>query len=208
MLGIENYPLFIFTSFLLAITPGPDILYVLSRGLDTGKKSALAAAAGFSLGNIFHLSLMLLGISALIKANPILFSGIKYAGAIYLAYLGIMIWRSASAELNENNEKEMRKSHFLVFKQSVIANMLNPKVITFFLALFPQFVNLDADNTTWPILILGITFIIITWIVFSSVGLFAGQLGELLKKRPEYAAYISKVAGAILILLAISLILT
>jgi len=208
MLGLENYPLFILTSFLLAITPGPDILYVLSRGLDAGKKSALAAAAGFSLGNIFHLGLMLLGVSALIKANPTLFTGIKYLGAAYLAYLGVLIWKASTSEIETNNSVDENKSHLAVFRQSVLANMLNPKVITFFLALFPQFVKKDITNTTWPIIILGITFIVITWIVFSSVGFFAGRLGEILKERPEYAAYISKAAGAILILLAISLLLT
>ena len=208
MLGIENYPIFILTSFLLAITPGPDILYVLSRGLDAGKKSALAAAAGFSLGNIFHLSLMLLGISTLVKANPVLFSGIKYAGALYLAYLGVMIWKSAESKISTDQAINTNKGYFTVFRQSVVANMLNPKVITFFLALFPQFVQKDSEDTSWAIIILGLTFILITWIVFSSVGFFAGKLGDLLKNKPEYAVYISKTAGGILLLLAITLIFT
>ena len=207
MEGIENYWLFIITSFSLAIAPGPDVLYVLSRGLDAGKKAALSAAAGFSLGNIFHLALLVLGISALIKANPLLMQVIKYAGAAYLIYLGIMIWRSANEKVTTDN-KDQSLNNWQIFKQSVLANMLNPKVIIFFLGLFPQFVRTEAEQQNIAIIFLGITFIIITWIVFSSVGLFAGSLGEVLSKKPKISVYISKTAGAILILLAISLIFT
>lgn len=97
MLELDQIILFFAsTALLLAATPGPDVIYVITRGLTQGLASAMAAAAGFSLGNIVHTAFVILGVSAIIKASAIAFTAIKIAGAVYLIYIGIKIFKSGS----------------------------------------------------------------------------------------------------------------
>lgn len=202
MFGIENFSAFILVSVGLAISPGPDILYVLTRGVAEGRKPALAAAAGFSLGNIVHLTLITLGVSALIAANPLLLTIIKFAGAAYLLFIAWQIWNSPSLQ-QPGDKKVQRSSAWRVFRQSVLANLLNPKVILFFLALFPQFINETAADAWKGLLLLGAVFIALTWLIFSLVAIFAGELSLYLAKNVKLAAAVPKVAAVILAIIAL-----
>ena len=202
MFGIENFSAFLLVSIGLTLSPGPDILYVLTRGVAEGRKPALAAAAGFSLGNIVHLTLITLGVSAVIAANPMLLTIIKFAGAAYLLFIAWQIWNSPALQLDAD-KTEQRSSSWRVFRQSVLANVLNPKVILFFLALFPQFINEAADDAWKGLLLLGAVFIGMTWLIFSLVALFAGQLSLYLARKAKLAAAVPKVAALILAGIAI-----
>ncbi|PLX69387.1 MAG: lysine transporter LysE [Denitrovibrio sp.] len=205
MLELDQILLFASTAILLAATPGPDVIYVITRGITQGRASALAAAAGFSLGNIVHTALVILGVSAIIKASPIAFTAIKIAGAVYLIYIGIKIFRSGSARADKDDKLLAPKT---VFIQSVTANILNPKVAVFFIALFPQFIREQNGHASMQMFLLGMLFIICTFIVFSACALFSGQIGELLKKREKGAGMLNKVAGSVLIGLGVALALS
>jgi len=205
MLELDQLLIFASTAVLLAATPGPDVIYVITRGLTQGRASGLAAAAGFSLGNIVHTALVILGVSAVIKASPIAFTAIKIAGAIYLIYIGIKIFKSGSATAVKDNKLLSPKT---VFVQSITANILNPKVAIFFIALFPQFIREENGHTSMQMAMLGLVFIICTFFVFSTCALFSGQIGELLKKKESGAGLLNKVAGTVLMGLGVALALS
>ena len=197
--------LFIITSVLLAFTPGPDILTVIARGISQGRKPALVAAAGFALGCLNHTLILVLGVAALIKASPAAFSVIKYLGGAYLAYIGVQMIRHRKHALTPraNLEGSLRK----IFWQSVLANLLNPKVALFFLAFLPQFVNPGFGHESLQILCLGIIFMLVTSIVFVGVGVSAGTVGNRLRQHPKVFAALQGLTGLFLIGLGIRLAL-
>ncbi|MGE4319432.1 MAG: LysE family translocator [Deferribacterales bacterium] len=205
MLELDQIILFASTSLLLAAAPGPDIIYVITRGLTQGRNAGLAAAAGFSLGNIAHTTFAIVGLSAVIRASAIAFTVIKIAGALYLIYIGFRIFSSKSASNAEKDDKLL--SAKAIFIQSVTANILNPKVAIFFIAFFPQFIKPQNGHPAIQMALLGLVFIVCTFIVFSVCALFSGQIGEGLKKS-KGAGLLNKLAGAVLmglgVLLAVS----
>ncbi|PLX66627.1 MAG: lysine transporter LysE [Denitrovibrio sp.] len=202
MLELDQILLFASTAILLALAPGPDILYVVTRGITQGRSSALAAAAGFSIGNIVHTTFAIIGVSAIIKASATAFTIIKIAGAIYLIYIGIKIFRSGSASAEKDKKLLAPKT---VFIQSFTANILNPKVAIFFIALFPQFIRSQNGHESIQMALLGAEFILCTFFVFSACALFSGHIGEFLKKKQTSAGLLNKLAGAVLIGLGVAL---
>jgi threonine/homoserine/homoserine lactone efflux protein len=202
MLESDQILLFSTTAILLAIAPGPDIIYVITRGLTQGRTSALAAAAGFSLGNIVHTAFVILGISAIIKASALAFTMIKIAGALYLAYIGFKIFMSGGTKASKDSKLLAPKT---VFIQSITANILNPKVAIFFIALFPQFIRVENGHETAQIAMLGGLFIICTFFVFSTCAIFSGQIGDYLRRKESAGGILNKIAGTILIGLGVAL---
>jgi threonine/homoserine/homoserine lactone efflux protein len=202
MLDSTQIILFCSTSLLLAITPGPDIIYVITRGITQGHKSGMAAAAGFSLGNIAHTTFAIVGLSAIIRSSALAFTAIKIAGALYLIYIG---WKTFTSKSGTSAEKDTKiLSPKAVFIQSITANILNPKVALFFIAFFPQFVKPANGHPAIQMALLGLLFIICTFIVFSACALFSGQIGEKLKNS-KGAGYLNKAAGAVLMGLGVAL---
>ncbi|MCD8554851.1 LysE family translocator [Seleniivibrio sp.] len=202
MLDSTQIILFCSTSLLLAITPGPDIIYVITRGITQGHKSGMAAAAGFSLGNIAHTTFAIVGLSAIIRSSALAFTAIKIAGAIYLIYIG---WKTFTSKGGATAEKDTKiLSPKAVFIQSITANILNPKVALFFIAFFPQFIKPQNGHPAIQMALLGLLFIICTFIVFSACALFSGQIGEKLKNS-KGAGYLNKAAGAVLMGLGVAL---
>ncbi|WP_303851956.1 LysE family translocator [Seleniivibrio woodruffii] len=202
MLDSTQIILFCSTSLLLAITPGPDIIYVITRGITQGHKSGMAAAAGFSLGNIAHTTFAIVGLSAIIRSSALAFTAIKIAGALYLIYIG---WKTFTSKGGASAEKDTKiLSPKAVFIQSITANVLNPKVALFFIAFFPQFVKPQNGHPAIQMALLGLLFIICTFIVFSACALFSGQIGEKLKNS-KGAGLLNKAAGAVLMGLGVAL---
>lgn len=193
--------LFIVASALLTIAPGPDIIYVLTRGIAQGKTAGLAAAAGFATGCIFHTLLAALGIAALIRSSELAFDVVRYAGAAYLIWIGIQALRHRSAFSIEgaSDAKALR----VIYKQSVIGNMLNPKVTLFFLAFLPQFVNAQAGHVGWQMALLGLIFMVQTMIIFGAVGIFAAMIGGWIRRKPMIGERLNVFAGITFIALGI-----
>ncbi len=162
----------------LAISPGPDNIYVLTQSLVNGAKSGIATTAGLISGCIVHTTLLAFGISAIITASEEIFYGIKVLGACYLLYLAYKIYRSDTNISLTNNAP--KKSYLQLFKTGVIMNLLNPKVMIFFLAFFPGFLWDKEGNTVMQFYVLGITFMIISFITFSIIAIAAGRISKLL----------------------------
>lgn len=203
MPDIQQLVLFAAASAVLAVTPGPDILYVITRGMTQGKAAALSAAAGFSLGNIAHTSFAVFGLSAVIMSSAMAFTVIKLLGAAYLIYIGWKTFTAKSSSINGSGGKII--SPKAIFFQSITANILNPKVAIFFLAFLPQFVKPEAGSAPLQMAVFGLVFIICTFIVFSACGLLAGYIGDYLKKNEKAESRLNKTAGLILMGLGLSL---
>jgi len=178
---IENLLSFSLATLALALSPGPDNIYVLTQSLVNGVKSGIATTAGLISGCIVHTSLLAFGVSALITASTEIFYGIKVFGALYLLYLAYSVYRSeVSVSYSEDAPK---KSHWELFKQGVFMNLVNPKVMIFFLAFFPAFIWNPSESLVFQFYVLGITFMIVSFLTFSTIALLAGSLSRLLLKN-------------------------
>ena len=185
--------LFLAASALLTIAPGPDILYVLARGVSQGRKAGIAAALGFASGCIFHTVLAAAGIAALIRSSEIAFDAVRYAGAAYLAWIGVQALRHRAAFTLEAADDKRKLA--TIYRQSVIGNMLNPKVTLFFLAFLPQFVNTGAGHVGLQMALLGAIFMVQTIVIFGAVAFFAGWIGAWMRRKPAIGERLNIFAG-------------
>ena len=193
--------LFLIASALLTIAPGPDNVYVLTRGITQGRRAGFAAALGFATGVIFHTALAAFGIAALIRSSEFAFSIVRYAGAAYLIYLGIRTLMSGSAfQLGKDGSSI---ALWTVYQQSVIGNVLNPKVTLFFLSFLPQFINLNAGRVELQMVLLGALFMGQTVLIFGAIAFFSGAIGDRLRTNPEIANRLNAFAGVIFIALGL-----
>jgi len=198
---MPDIALFLAASALLAIAPGPDVVYVLTRGISQGPKAGIAAALGFASGCIFHTLLAALGIAALIRSSDWAFDLVRYAGAAYLAWIGIQALRHRAAFSIEGAADA--KALAVIYRQSVIGNMLNPKVTLFFLAFLPQFVNTAAGHVEWQMALLGVLFMGVTIVVFGAVAIFSGWIGAWVRRKPVIGERLNVFAGITFIALGI-----
>ncbi|EOA03276.1 threonine efflux protein [Herbaspirillum frisingense GSF30] len=206
---MPNLFLFLLAAMTLTLAPGPDNIYVLTRGIVQGRKAGLVAAAGFSSGLIFHTLLAVLGFAAVIKAYPPAYHALQYAGAAYLAYLGYRTLRSASAGIALAGEGQAAAAVPLrrIYWQSVLANMLNPKVTLFFIAFLPQFVQREAGHEALQMLVLALVFIAQAFLIFSAIALFSGTVGAWFRRRANASVHLNRLAGCAFIGLGIRMAL-
>jgi len=193
--------LFLVASALLTIAPGPDIIYVLTRGIAQGTRAGIAAALGFASGCIFHTVLAAVGIAALIRASDVAFNLVRYAGAAYLVWIGIQALRHRSSFSVEGAGEQ--RALGAIYRQSVIGNMLNPKVTLFFLAFLPQFVDMQAGHVGTQMALLGAIFMVQTIVIFGAVAIFSGWIGDWVRRKPAIGARLNVFAGITFIALGI-----
>lgn len=172
MLGIHDFWLFFVSALLLNVTPGPDTAYVVARSVQTGWRGGVAATFGISTGCLVHVFGGALGLSALLAASAMAFTVVKWLGAAYLIYLGIVMLLSRPSVPKEDSPAERRPASFrAVFWQGVLTDVLNPKVALFFLAFLPQFVAADSPHKALAFIALGVTFVCngVIWLLCVSV---------------------------------------
>ena len=198
---MPDIALFLVASALLTIAPGPDIVYVLTRGISQGPKAGFAAALGFATGCIFHTVLAAVGIAALIRSSDVAFNAVRYAGAAYLVWIGIQALRHRASFSIEGASDA--RALATIYKQSVIGNILNPKVTLFFLAFLPQFVNSQAGHVGWQMALLGVVFMVNTVLIFGAVALFSGWIGAWIRRKPAIGQRLNVFAGITFIALGI-----
>lgn len=184
----ENLLSFSIATLVLAISPGPDNIYVLTQSLVNGIKSGIATTAGLISGCIVHTTLLAFGISAIITASYTIFYSIKVLGAVYLLFLAYKIFKSDSKVTFSDDAP--KKTYLELFKQGVIMNLVNPKVMIFFLAFFPAFIWNNDGETVQQIYILGITFMIISFFVFSVISLLAGSISKILRRNNNIGRFL------------------
>ena len=175
--------------FALALSPGPDNIFVLVQSIRFGKKNALAVVAGLMTGCLVHTSLVAFGVSLLIAENELLFTLLKIFGAGYLLYLAFQVYKS-SETINFSSNKIEAKPLAKLYQQGFVMNVLNPKVSLFFLALFPGFLFSESLNENLQFYVLGALFILVSFIVFASIALLAGSLKSYLEKHPHSGVFL------------------
>lgn len=162
MPGLHEYLLFIAAGLLLNITPGADMLYVISSAARHGAGRGVAGAFGVFAGILVHITLAAVGLSAVLAASPLAFMVVKYVGAIYLVFLGVRLLlarghgRGNGASASEAGSPVA--GCFEVFRGGVLINVLNPKIALFFLAFLPQFVDPSSSHRALAFITLGLTF--------------------------------------------------
>lgn len=206
LITLQQFAAFLAASVLITLAPGPDNLMILSLGVARGKKDGVAFGLGCALGCLNHTILATLGVSALIAASPLAFSTLKMIGGLYLVWLGIQLIRKANAVGKPLKDSAPIEKAGQLFTKGLVANAINPKVILFFLAFLPQFVDSSAGNTAWQIMQLGFVFTIQAALIFGAIGWFAGAIGERLSRNPGLAAWLDRLAGGLFVLLGAKLI--
>ncbi len=190
---------------LLSATPGPSMLYVLSRSIGQSKGAGLASTAGLAIGGILLAVASALGLIAVIRYSPKLYTFIQLAGAAYLFYLGVIMIRSAGKD--DMTVREVKNySYSKILRQGILVEILNPKTALFFLAFIPQFVNYESSDITIQLLILGL-LVPLTAIpsdIIVSIG--GGSLASCLSKKPKVGYILAWLSGLILIGLALRLL--
>jgi RhtB (resistance to homoserine/threonine) family protein len=208
MTGIIHFETFLLTGILLNLTPGNDTIFILTRSIGQGKKAGVISALGISTGSIIHTILAAFGLSLIIANSILLFNIIKYAGAIYLIYIGYKML-TERGQINTNGVAPAKSvDYFKIYRAAIITNLLNPKVALFFIAFLPQFIDPTLKNTIVPFLTLGLTFITTGLIWCMILATSASLIFVKLKENKKVSTYINKVCGLALIGLGIKVALT
>jgi threonine/homoserine/homoserine lactone efflux protein len=201
-----KFALFLGVSWALIIAPGPDMVYVITRGMVHGRRAGIWSAVGVICGILVHTTAAAFGLTLLLQTSASAFLLVKYVGAAYLMYLGIKAWGDKSAFGLQTQPPVV--SSRAVFWQGVLSNVLNPKIAIFFMAFLPQFVDRGSSHVTLQMVILGLTFAGLGLCFLLVVGYSSGAIGGWLTRRQQYARFLQRLAGGILIALGIRLALT
>ena len=205
-MDVHLLALFFGTQILLALTPGPDWMYVMSRGIAGGRRSALVSVGGVCSGYLAYAVLVALGLAALLQSSGVAFEVVRYAGVAYLIYLGIRMILSKGAGLGpgEGSGGGKAEPDAALLRQGFLTAFLNPKGLVLFFSLLPQFVTPSAAfPVAIQLLMLGLVHTFNCLVVYGAVGMGAGSLGEVLKRRLGLARMIRWLAGSVLIALGL-----
>jgi threonine/homoserine/homoserine lactone efflux protein len=198
----HSFLLFLAAGLALNFTPGPDMLYVAARSASEGRSAGVASALGIGAGTLFHITVVALGLAALLRAVPVAYLVLRIGGAIYLVYLGVRAFRSGNALSLQHVEPAPLS---VVFRQGVITNVLNPKVALFFLAFLPQFVDPSRGNPVVQIVVLGLVFDFTGTLVNLGVAFGASGAASRLREADRARAVLQKVTGVLFIGLGLRL---
>lgn len=202
MPDLSTLTVFVIAASVLLITPGPAVLYIVTRSIDQGRIAGIVSVLGIAVGTLFHIAAAAFGLSTLLVSSAFAFNLVKYAGAAYLIYIGVrklIVREELQAQSTKTNKKLSR-----IFYEGIFVNLLNPKTGLFFFAFLPQFVNVHRGNVTSQILVLGLIFIIMG---VTSDGLYAvlsGSLGHWLKGNLRFLRAQRYFAGTVYIGLGVT----
>jgi threonine/homoserine/homoserine lactone efflux protein len=210
MENLSYWLVFFSAAFALNISPGPDLIYILSRTIAQGRNVGIASSLGVCTGALVHVGAAALGLSAVLATSAVAFSLVKYLGAAYLVYLGVNAFRSAGiAGIRDSFPRDpaCEANSWKAFKQGVLIDVLNPKVAIFFMAFLPQFVRPGSGHPTIQIVILGMLVILVAMIVETAFVLAAGQTTTILRKNRKLTVMLNRLLGSVFIALGIRLAL-
>jgi len=188
-------PVFVGASLIALITPGPAVLFVVTRSVEQGRRAGVASAVGLVLGILVHAIAATVGLSALLVSSAVAYSIVKYAGAAYLVYLGIRAFRSGKGAGPAGAGAEA--PHRRLLGQGVVINVMNPKVALFFLAFLPQFTDPSRGSALPQLAALGLIFTSLGLVVDVGYALLAGTAGGWLRRSGAAARAQRYVSGTV-----------
>ena len=201
---IDVLLIFFATAVLLALTPGPDNLFVLTQSLAFGHRAGVLVTLGLCSGLVFHTSLVAFGLAAIMAASPRLLTLIKIIGVSYLLYLAWMSWRDSSGSAQKRPARQL--SGWALYRRGVIMNATNPKVALFFLAFLPQFIDVKYGSVVAQVIALGVLFMLATIVVFGGIALLAGRYSERLNQSPQRRLMLHRAVSVVFVFLALNLL--
>ena len=201
----HSYLLFCGARLVLCMSPGPDMVYLLSRCVAQGRRAGLVATLGISSGCFVHLFAAVTGLSAILATSALAFTIIKWIGAAYLVFLGVRILIGHAQPLNITADGLKGASLRAVFVQGFLSDALNPKVALFFLALLPQFLPAHSAHRVQDLLVLGMTCIVIGLVFNVLLTLTSAWVTRGLRRRPRATGALQKGMGAVFVGIGVSI---
>lgn len=207
MLPLHDLLLFAGASLLLVLTPGPNMLYLISRSICQGRTAGVTSLAGVVLGFFVHMLAASLGLTALFMAVPLAFELLKWAGAAYLLWMAWQAVRPGGGSPFDHTTTLPPESPRKLFAMGLFTSILNPKVAIFYLSIFPQFVSTDHGSVFWQSMTLGLIQISTSFAVNLLITLFAAQIALWFSSNPHWLRAQKWVMGTVLAGLAVRLAL-
>ncbi|MDQ3526163.1 MAG: LysE family translocator [Chloroflexota bacterium] len=198
---------FAIAAIALVAIPGPNLIYIITRGIQQGRRAAVVSALGVEVGTLIHIVLATFGLSAIIASSPVLYDVVKYAGAGYLIWLGVSLIRRKAGSAEERIEvcpAGMRT----IFLHGLAINLLNPKVILFVMALLPQFVDPSRGSTVGQMLVLGLVLVSVGTMGDMIYAFASGAVGSWLHRHPDADRQRDRASGVIYLALGVIVALT
>ena len=200
----DNLLLYIAASLALILTPGQDMIYVIGRSLAQGRVAGLCSAVGVIIGILVHTALAAIGVGAILQASETLFTVLKLAGAAYLVYLGVRMVLAREIAI-DSGEAGQRGSRTRLVLQGILSNVTNPKIILFFFAFLPQFVDPASAHPTRDLVALGVLYALLGLPVKCGVALIAARLSHRMRRTPAALTWMNRACGALLVALGVRL---
>ena len=197
---------FLLASLVVVLVPGTGVIYTVSTGLLRGRRASAFASLGCALGILPHLAATVLGLAAVLHASALAFQLLKFAGALYLLYLAWGAWRASPATGKTQHSAMPDLTPLQAWRRGVLMNVTNPKVMVFFLALFPSFIDPQRGNAFTQTLFLGALFMLASWVIFSVLALLSGTVGQRMQHSPRAQRWLNRSASVVFVGLALRLL--
>ena len=184
---------FCLTASLLILTPGPNFIYVLTRGTTQGRRAALLSVLGLGVGVLIHTTLACIGISAVIRSSYLAFRVLKYLGSLYLISVGLKTLRKGETVVS--GVLHLSTASLRIFWQSILTSLTNPKTMLFFLSFLPQFVSRPLATGTSQLFLLGGIYMLLTVMIYGTLAYFSGSIGQWLQTQTTSASRLRWITG-------------
>lgn len=204
MIPLEVMLVFFSASIVLGLVPGPDNIFVLTQSALHGRMAGFAVTLGLCSGLLVHTTAVAIGVAAVFQASAIAFAALKFVGAAYLLWLAWLSFKASAADVS--TQRGVGVGLMKLYGRGIVMNVTNPKVAVFFLAFLPQFADAARGSVALQTVAFGGLFIVATILVFGSVAVGAGALGDWLKRSPGAQVWMNRVAGVVFVALAAKLV--
>jgi threonine/homoserine/homoserine lactone efflux protein len=205
MIPIQEWLLFAFAAFVLVISPGPNMIYLISRAITQGRQAGLISLAGIVTGFFTHIIMVTFGLTALLFAIPFAFSVLKWLGVLYMLWLAIQAILPNSKSLFEARTDLKHDNNAKLFSMGFLTSALNPKIAVFYLSFFPQFIHLEYGSVITQSLQLGVTQVIVSFSVNFMIVLSAASVSKWFSENPTWIKYQKYFMASVLTGLAIKM---
>ncbi len=207
MYDLQHWLLFFTAALAINISPGPDVVYIVSNTVAHGRRIGFASSFGVCGGAFIHVLAAAFGISAIILTSTTAFAVVKWLGAAYLVYLGVKTLTTVGQAFALKDEKYAQFSFLAAFRRGMMIDILNPKVAVFFMAFLPQFADPDLGFIPAQLILLGFLVIVVALVVEAAYVLGSSQLTTSLRQNPAIGCWLDRLLGGVLIGLGLRLAL-